>query len=121
MHSFLPVGALLFNALVWGVSWWPFRFLYARGLHPLWATALMYVLAVAVLLVLLGGTIGLGIAALLVPAVTAASGGMIQLPGVMPETWLMGLLLMLAIGVIVGLLPALRGMRLNIVDALAGR
>ena len=52
MHSFLPVGALLFNALVWGVSWWPFRFLYARGLHPLWATALMYVLAVAVLLVL---------------------------------------------------------------------
>ena len=52
MHSFLPVGALLFNALVWGVSWWPFRFLHARGLHPLWATALMYVLAVAVLLVL---------------------------------------------------------------------
>ena len=53
MHSFLPVGALLLNALVWGVSWWPFRFLHARGLHPLWATALMYVLAVAVLLVLM--------------------------------------------------------------------
>ena len=52
MHSFLPVGALLLNALVWGVSWWPFRFLHARGLHPLWATALMYVLAVAVLLAL---------------------------------------------------------------------
>ena len=69
----------------------------------------------------LGGLIGLGIAALIMPAVSAASGGMIQLPGVMPETWLRGLLLMLAIGVIVGLLPALRGMRLNIVDALAGR
>ena len=52
MHSFLPVGALLFNAFVWGVSWWPFRFLHGHGLHPLWATALMYVLAVAVLLVL---------------------------------------------------------------------
>ena len=30
-------------------------------------------------------------------------------------------LLMLAIGVVVGLLPALRAMRLKIVDALAGR
>jgi putative ABC transport system permease protein len=29
--------------------------------------------------------------------------------------------LMIVIGVIVGLLPAVRGMRLNIVDALAGR
>ena len=82
---------------------------------------LWLVLAEAILLVVLGGVIGLGIAALIMPAVSAASGGMIQLPGVMPETWLMGLLLMLAIGVIVGLLPALRGMRLNIVDALAGR
>ena len=82
---------------------------------------LWLVLAEAILLVALGGLIGLGIAALIMPAVSAASGGMIQLPGVMPETWLMGLLLMLAIGVIVGLLPALRGMRLNIVDALAGR
>ena len=39
----------------------------------------------------------------------------------LPQTWLMGLLLMVVIGVIVGLLPAVRGMRLNIVDALAGR
>ena len=52
MHSSLPVLALLFNAFVWGVSWWPFRFLHQHGLHPLWATALMYVLAVATLLVL---------------------------------------------------------------------
>jgi len=84
-------------------------------------SVLWLVLAEAVLLVLLGGTIGLGIAALLVPAVTAASGGMIQLPGMLPQTWLLGLLLMLLIGAVVGLLPALRGMRLNIVDALAGR
>ena len=52
MHFSLPVLALLFNAFVWGVSWWPFRFLHQHGLHPLWATALMYVLAVATLLVL---------------------------------------------------------------------
>jgi drug/metabolite transporter (DMT)-like permease len=39
-------GALLINAFVWGVSWWPFRQLEQHGLHPLWATALMYSLAV---------------------------------------------------------------------------
>ncbi len=55
MHSPLPFAALLFNAFVWGVSWWPFRHLQAAGLHPLWATALMYLLALACLLVLLPG------------------------------------------------------------------
>ena len=42
----LPALALVFNAFVWGVSWWPFRQLDAAGLHPLWATALIYALAV---------------------------------------------------------------------------
>lgn len=40
------VLALMFNAFTWGVSWWPFRRLEALGLHPLWATALIYLLAV---------------------------------------------------------------------------
>ena len=40
-----PVLALLVNAFVWGVSWWPFRHLQAMGLHPLWATAQIYVLS----------------------------------------------------------------------------
>jgi putative ABC transport system permease protein len=35
--------------------------------------------------------------------------------------WLRGLLLMIAAGLLVGALPAMRAMRLNIVDALAGR
>lgn len=47
--SALPALALLLNALVWGVSWWPFRLLQAQGLHPLWTTALIYTLAVAAL------------------------------------------------------------------------
>ena len=47
----LPVLALVFNAFTWGVSWWPFRQLEQRGLHPLWVTAMSYLLAVAVLLV----------------------------------------------------------------------
>jgi putative ABC transport system permease protein len=84
-------------------------------------SVLWLVLAEAVLLVVLGGAIGLGIAALIMPGVSAASGGMIQLPTVLPQTWLVGLGLAVLIGVVVGLMPALRGMRLNIVDALAGR
>ncbi|MDO9279424.1 MAG: DMT family transporter [Polaromonas sp.] len=43
--SLLAVGALVINALVWGVSWWPFRDMQSHGLHPLWSTALIYVLA----------------------------------------------------------------------------
>ena len=46
----MAVGALVLNALVWGVSWWPFRQLQGHGLHPLWATALMYLMIVAGLL-----------------------------------------------------------------------
>ena len=40
-----PVLALMVNAFVWGVSWWPFRHLQAMGLHPLWATVQIYVLS----------------------------------------------------------------------------
>ena len=44
--TYLAALALTFNAFVWGVSWWPFRELQSHGLHPLWATALVYVFAV---------------------------------------------------------------------------
>jgi len=37
--------ALLLNAFTWGVSWWPFRRLQAAGVHPLWATVLIYMVA----------------------------------------------------------------------------
>lgn len=50
MRQSLPIFALLLNALVWGVSWWPFRQLAALGLHPLWATALIYGLSLLCLL-----------------------------------------------------------------------
>jgi drug/metabolite transporter (DMT)-like permease len=45
----VPALALMFNAFAWGVSWWPFRELQSRGLHPLWATVLIYGLAVLVI------------------------------------------------------------------------
>jgi drug/metabolite transporter (DMT)-like permease len=44
--SWLPALALTLNAFTWGVSWWPFRQLQAQGLHALWATALIYLVAV---------------------------------------------------------------------------
>lgn len=84
-------------------------------------SVLMLVLAESLLLVVLGGIIGMLIATAIIPAVSASSNGMIQLPSIPQETWLMALGLMLAIGVVVGAMPAIRAMRLNIVDALAGR
>jgi drug/metabolite transporter (DMT)-like permease len=45
----LAALALTLNAFTWGVSWWPFRQLEERGLHPLWATVLIYALAVTVI------------------------------------------------------------------------
>lgn len=46
----LPSLALVINAFIWGVSWWPLRELQGYGLHPLWTTALVYGLVLAVLL-----------------------------------------------------------------------
>lgn len=45
-----PALALLLNASVWGLAWLPFKALQVRGLHPVWATAFVYVLALAALL-----------------------------------------------------------------------
>ena len=50
--ALLPAGALVINAFVWGVSWWPFRQLQGYGLHPLWATALVYLMVLVGLLAL---------------------------------------------------------------------
>jgi drug/metabolite transporter (DMT)-like permease len=44
--SLWPALALVLNAFVWGVSWWPLRQLEAVGVHPLWATVMIYIVAV---------------------------------------------------------------------------
>lgn len=41
----MPFLGLIFNALVWGLSWWPFRQFQAAGMHPLWTTVLLYTLS----------------------------------------------------------------------------
>ena len=83
-------------------------------------TVLLIVLAESVFLLLLGGLGGLVTAKLMLPAMSAATGGQMNLP-LTAKTWLLGAVLMLLFGVAVGLPPAVRAMRLKIVDALAGR
>lgn len=43
------LACLLFNAFVWGVSWWPFRQLNALGLHSVWATGFAFLFSTVVI------------------------------------------------------------------------
>ncbi len=84
-------------------------------------SVLMMVLAESILMALLGGLIGLGLAWVMVQGAAAALASF--LPGFsMPsEVWLNGLIAIVALGLLAGLFPALQGMRLNIVTALGRR
>ena len=86
-------------------------------------SVLMLVLAESVLLVVIGAADRPGARAAGDDRRRAkASGGLIQLPQSLPaETWITGPGADAGHRRAVGLLPALRAMRLNIVDALAGR
>jgi drug/metabolite transporter (DMT)-like permease len=44
----MPYLGLLFNAFVWGLSWWPLRRLQEMGLHAVWATMLFFVMGLVV-------------------------------------------------------------------------
>jgi putative ABC transport system permease protein len=81
---------------------------------------LLIILAEAIFLLLLGGLGGMATAKMMLPAMSAATGGQLTLP-LTAQTWLLGVVLMLLLGVAVGLPPAVHAMRLKIVDALAGR
>jgi len=83
-------------------------------------TVLALVMVEAILLVGLGGAIGMGLAALILPVLAPQTRGLLP-PHVPTATWLVGIALIIVIGFVVGLLPALRAKRLKIVDALAGR
>lgn len=78
-------------------------------------------LAEAVLLLVCGGVIGVLIAGS-VAATLEATAGFVFPPIVSSvAVWARSLGLMLLIGIVVGALPAYRGLRLRVVDALAGR
>ncbi|HEY2036282.1 MAG TPA: FtsX-like permease family protein [Steroidobacteraceae bacterium] len=84
-------------------------------------SVLALVLAESVLLLALGGAAGLALADLAVSVIRDRLGVQIPMMPVGLASWLQGLGLMALIGLLVGALPARRGMRLRIVDALAGR
>lgn len=69
----MPALAILFNALVWGLSWLPFRQLGALGWHPLWTTGLVY-LAIALVFSLLRRGALRGVATPLLAALALAAG-----------------------------------------------
>lgn len=81
-------------------------------------SVLAIVLAESTLVMLVGGTLGLGTAWLLVNVLLA---GNIPLPGMYidAEALSMGLLYMLLAGIAAGIFPAVRAMRLTIVEALS--
>ena len=83
-------------------------------------SVLSLVLAESVLLLVLGGAIGLALAGVAVSAIRLQAPQLPMLP-VGTAAWLRGIALMAAIGLVVGALPARRGMNLRIVDALSGR
>lgn len=84
-------------------------------------SVLALVLAESVLLLALGGAAGLALAEVAVNVIRDRLGVQIPMMPVGLASWLQGLGLMALIGLLVGALPARRGMRLRIVDALAGR
>ena len=84
-------------------------------------SVLAMVLAESVLLLVLGGVLGIALAEPVIPLISHGSNGMLSLAPVGPGSWALGISLMLAIGLLVGALPAWSAMRLNIVDALARR
>lgn len=84
-------------------------------------TVLAMVMLESLAMMLIGGISGLGAAAALMPAITSHFPLDIPHLHVTAGSWLLGLGIMIVIGAAVGLQPALRAMRLRIVDALAER
>lgn len=81
---------------------------------------LLLVLAESVLLLALGGITGLALADAAVAFVHALEGRHLPMAPVASAIWLRGLALMALVGLFVGVLPAVRAMRIRVVDALAG-
>ena len=79
---------------------------------------LFFVLAESLVIALIGGLFGLGLAELLVPGVDKALSGMLPNLVLAPSILAQGLLTALVVGVISGLLPGIGAMRMRVVNAL---
>ena len=85
------------------------------------AGVLVLVIGESLLLTVLGGAIGIAGASLAVGRLSHALSEYLSSFLLTPEALLVGMLLMAALGLVAGALPALRAARLRIVDGLAGR
>jgi len=79
---------------------------------------LFFVLAEALIISLVGGLIGLGLAMLAIPVLAAALNGLLPTLILSPAILSMGLATALLVGVISGLLPGIGAMRMRVVNAL---
>jgi putative ABC transport system permease protein len=81
-------------------------------------TILFFVLAESLTIALVGGLLGLGLAALAIPVLAAALNGLLPTLILSPAILSVGLATALLVGVISGLLPGIGAMRMRVVNAL---
>jgi putative ABC transport system permease protein len=79
---------------------------------------LFFVLAEAVIISLVGGLLGLGLAMLAIPVLAAALNGLLPTLILSPAILSVGLATALLVGIVSGLLPGIGAMRMRVVNAL---
>jgi putative ABC transport system permease protein len=79
---------------------------------------LVFVLAEALVIALVGGLLGLGLAMLAIPVLGAALNGLLPTLILSPAILALGLATALLVGVVSGLLPGIGAMRMRVVTAL---
>lgn len=78
---------------------------------------LLFILAESLVIALVGGLLGLGLALIAVPALAKALNGMLPQLVLEPSILVVGLVAALAVGIASGILPGLGAMRMRVVEA----
>jgi putative ABC transport system permease protein len=78
---------------------------------------LIFILAESLVIALLGGLLGLGLALLAIPALAKALNGMLPTLILDPSILVLGLVAALTVGIASGILPGLGAMRMRVVEA----
>jgi len=81
-------------------------------------TVLFFVLAESLIIALIGGTIGLLLSMVAVPALAKGLNGLLPPLVLAPSTLVLGLMLAILVGLVSGMLPGLTAMHMRVVNAL---
>jgi putative ABC transport system permease protein len=81
-------------------------------------TVLFFVLAESLIIALIGGTIGLLLSMVAVPALAKGLNGLLPPLVLAPSTLVLGLILAILVGLVSGMLPGLTAMHMRVVNAL---